>query len=380
MAAAPEASTPKPPLSFDDQLKKLETMVRRLEELIPQHGHSNKGEQLHSFGPHNLYLEQENMNEMLSHMVQQYQKYIQATPATQVATTKLTNEKLFLSNLVNPLKTTLQNSMSKLRDIASDSNLKTTVMKLEAIAVEEGLRFDFDTLSNNCFISCDMFYVETTFDANGEASDVIVHGHDGQNKPCKELLLILRRRDYKDFRSHLQGLKNQYLFKGHRFYQTKILSALESAEEDIKKLMKSDITCNIVSNCIRGGPVGYVIPRDGGKNLQMTYLADPLVLLDLKNQGVVKLFSDDEPLPRDVGYSAVLTMQQSAPTILPISPLVNLDNNVLSYTKQVCVYFPRVSNSHAFLGTVTTVTTVTVDWVCFNKKTLKEVPILHIAR
>ena len=318
--------------SFEDQVKKLEDTLNKFRDLIPQNGTENKGEKLHCFGPHNLYLEQETVNEMVENMGKQYQKFTSTNNPT--AVTKLTNEKLFLSNLVNPLKATLESAMSKIREVASDTTLKTTVLKLEAISLEEGLRFDCEQMNSNCFISSDMFYIEVILDSAGQANDVKLHGHTGEPKSCKELVHILRKKDYKEFRSHLQGLKNRYLLKGHLFYQSKILSALEALEEDIVKIMKSDITCNMVSECIRGGPVGYVIPRDGGKNLQMTYLADPLFLLDLENQGVIKVFSLDEPLSRNLGYSAVLSVRQAPATFLPVASLVVCENNMIHYAKQ----------------------------------------------
>jgi len=350
--AATDTANVAPPVSFEDQMKKLDEIVAKLEEVIPpveRRGGAgggvveNKGEHMHGFCAHNLHFEQEKINEMFNNMVQQYQKFTQGSSTSQATAAKLTNEKLHLSNLVNPLKKTLENAMSKLRQFASDDNLKTTVMKLEAISIEEGLRFDFDPLNNQCFIQCDMFYIEAMLDSsNGQATEVILHGHDGQNKSSKQLLQILRRRDYAEFRAHLQGLKSQYMLKGHRnetkgerFYQGKILNALEAVEEDVMKLMRYDVaSCNVVSDCIRSGPVGYVTPRDGGKNLQMAYLADPLLLLDLQNRGSVQVLSTEEPLPSELGFSAVLTMRHSPRTILPISSLVVNENNSVHYTKQ----------------------------------------------
>lgn len=320
-------------VSFEDQVKKLEDTIKKFKTLIPKKNDSeNKGEQFHSFGPYNLFLEQENIKNMVQNMDKQYKRFTSTNNLN--ALTKLTNEKLFLSNLITPLKSTFSQAMSKIRDVAADTTLKTTILKLEAISLEEGLRFDCEQMNSNCFISCDMFYIEVMLDSSGQANDVKLHGHTGEAKSCKELIQVLREKDYKEFRSHLQGLKGRYVLKGNLVYQAKILSALEALEEDITKIMKADLSYNMVNDCIRSGPVGYVIPRDGGKNLQMTYLADPLELLDLVNQGHIKLFPLEEPLSRSVGYSAVLSVRQAPSTLLPISSLVVNENNSIHYTKQ----------------------------------------------
>lgn len=318
--------------TFEDQVEKLKEILEKFKKIVPSDSTLHKGEHLHYFGPINLKLEQGHVEEIVTRLKSKYERFRTISSAGTVINS--VSEKNMQVKLKKPLKTCLKDVISKMRDVAKDTTLKSTIQRLEAIALEEGLRFDCEQTNNNCFISSDMFYVEIVLDSVGLAEEVKLHGHTGVPKSWKELIKILRNKDYKEFRSHMVGLKNRYLLKGDTFTKSKILTSLEAVEDDVLKIYKSDMSSNMVSDSILCGPVGYVIPRVGGKNLQMTYCVDPLQLLDMKNEGGVKVFSSDDPLPVDLGYSVTLSVRQSEQTLLPLSSLVYNENNIVAYVKQ----------------------------------------------
>lgn len=315
--------------TIEDQITKLQTILNNLKDVVPNG--NQKGEKYHSFGTSNLHSEQENVDHIISSMKTAYNNFTKISNPSNIL--KHVTERMALNAMSNPVSKCLQEVKNNLRLLTNDNTLKSTIQRLEALCLEEGLRFDKD---NNIFISCDMFYIEIALDANGLAEDVKAHytHTGGGDTSLKDLVDILRRKDFDEFHVHLKGLKERYLMlKGDTFKKSKILSSLDVLEKDIMKIMQTDISSNNITDMIMSGPVGYVTPTLGGRHLFMTYCANPLDLLDTRQPGMNKVFTGEDPPHHSFGHSVSLCIEQSSESLLPSNSMVTVDNNVLKYLK-----------------------------------------------
>lgn len=97
---------------------------------------------------------------------------------------------------------------------------QTVFERLEFVSKRiPGLKFTYPLVAKpgedqNCFMSCDMFYIEFIIDHSHQTvKDVLIgHGPDGGTKPvsCPVLRKVLADQDYEIFAKHLSGLHAIY--------------------------------------------------------------------------------------------------------------------------------------------------------------------------
>ncbi|XP_066921281.1 mediator of RNA polymerase II transcription subunit 1-like [Clytia hemisphaerica] len=314
------------PQTFQDQLKTLSQILEKLKTVLPDE--ERKGERYHSFECSTISGEQEKVTNTINTIKTTYDQFSKVQNTSNII--KHVTERLQLTTFNQPIQDCLQNVKIKMRKLASGNSLESTIQRLESLCTEEGLRFDKD---KTIFISCDMFYIEIALDSNGMAEDVNIHfTHTGEGKTLKELVNILRKKDFDEFHAHLKGLKQRYLMlKGDRFQKSKVLNALDILEQDIVKIMQSDPMSSNIADNISMGPVGYITPTMGGNNLTLTYFADPLELLDTKMPGQNKELSQNN-LAQDFGFSVGVGVEPHQDSLLQTASIVNVDMGNVAYT------------------------------------------------
>lgn len=125
---------------------------------------------------------------------------------------------------------------------------QTVYERLEFVSKRiPGLKFTYPVITSkpgddqNCFMSCDMFYIEIVVDHSHQTvKDVLIgHGPDGGTKPvpCPVLRKVLADQDYETFAKHLSGLHAIYkIDTKDKKVKQRAYPALNALETDLNTL------------------------------------------------------------------------------------------------------------------------------------------------
>ncbi|KAM9308227.1 mediator of RNA polymerase II transcription subunit 1-like [Gastrophryne carolinensis] len=122
-----------------------------------------------------------------------------------------------------------------------------------------------------------MFYIEVQVKKNGHVGFVKLAHHGESPTICKELLQLLRAKDFDGFGKNLEGLLHMYNIPGNSEIKAKVYLALCSLEADLTSLYNLSRVMEITE-----GKVGYLSPRCGGKPMNIEYYISPYQVLEEK--------------------------------------------------------------------------------------------------
>ncbi|XP_066441539.1 mediator of RNA polymerase II transcription subunit 1-like [Eleutherodactylus coqui] len=122
-----------------------------------------------------------------------------------------------------------------------------------------------------------MFYIEVQVKKSGHVA-IVKLAHCGESPTiCRELLLLLRNKDFEGFGKSLEGLLHLYNIPGNSDVKAKVYHSLCSLEEDMRALFnlnrpkkKEDKRTTILQ-----GKVGFLSPRSGGTPMNIEYYISP---------------------------------------------------------------------------------------------------------
>ncbi|XP_044151393.1 mediator of RNA polymerase II transcription subunit 1-like [Bufo gargarizans] len=166
-----------------------------------------------------------------------------------------------------------------------------------------------------CYITSEMFYVEIQVARNGHVTFVKLAHHGESPTICKELLMLLRSKDFDGFGKSLEGLLHLYSIPGNSDIKAKVYIALRSLEEDVSAMFNLNSTNDIDRIItILHGKVGFLSPRSGGMPMNIEYYISPYQILEEKLK----------PGIRVVGSNVSVTVAGTTNWYhLPVVPLFN---------------------------------------------------------
>lgn len=120
---------------------------------------------------------------------------------------------------------------------------QTIVERLDFVAKRiPGLKFTQlkpgDDQGYDCFMSCDMYYIEIKVDQSQTVKDVVIsHGNNNDRISCAVLRKVLADQDFETFAKHLTGLHSIYqISTNNKEVKQRAYPALTALETDLKIL------------------------------------------------------------------------------------------------------------------------------------------------
>ncbi|XP_072269445.1 mediator of RNA polymerase II transcription subunit 1-like isoform X2 [Pyxicephalus adspersus] len=135
-----------------------------------------------------------------------------------------------------------------------------------------------------CYITSEMFYIEVQVKRNGHVKFVKLAHHGESPTDCRELLLLLRTKDFEGFGRSLEGLINLYNIPGDSEMKAKVYFALCILEADLNAIfiLQRPTTNQERFEKILHGKVGYLSPRCGGTPMNIEYYISPYQVVEEK--------------------------------------------------------------------------------------------------
>ncbi|XP_068758500.1 mediator of RNA polymerase II transcription subunit 1-like isoform X2 [Montipora capricornis] len=324
---------------------KLKELVSTYEQELGLKGKEFNGTKIHAFGSLNFYSEHSKFTDLLNSIRSKCQSCASWPDPAKAIRASLERQQQ-IDNLA-PVKNYISECLGKLQSAMTEKSIKVVTQRLEAITKKVGLKFIEN--GRDVFINSDMFYVEVRMEANGTVSEVKV-AHTGDPESCPELTRILRDGDYDEFLCHLRGLCDLYQLSRDTFQKPKFLAALKAVETDINLMANLFGTDLSSTEAIIRCPVGFLIPRQGGRRMRLVYFASPYELLDVDRPGQDRQFTREDPPLRDFGYQVAVSLEQSQKTTLPISPLMlePVGLNMLGWDSSIKYQALNDNNSEEF--------------------------------
>ncbi|KAH3718117.1 hypothetical protein DPMN_060916, partial [Dreissena polymorpha] len=192
------------------------------------------------------------------------------------------NDKHRQSNSID--KSCLQTCLDKLHRAMKITNQQTLIERLDLISRQLGMIFTPSTVSDNqVALTSEMFKVIVIFDGQSGVRDVKI-SHQDTPTSCEELVDVLRKGDFDEFISHLQGLLSIYSFNGDKKQKSKGYLALSTLEHDLNLIAQLQSSINGVTNYIHKSSLGILLPRRGGHPMKLIYYVSPYDLLCKKSK------------------------------------------------------------------------------------------------
>ncbi|XP_077349945.1 mediator of RNA polymerase II transcription subunit 1-like [Lithobates pipiens] len=206
-----------------------------------------------------------------------------------------------------------------LQEAVKAKSLSTLLTRIEAISKQKGLESHLGPNGRICYITSEMFYIEVQVKRNGHVGYVKLAHHGESPTVCKELLLLLRSKDFEGFGRSLEGLLHLYNIPGNSEIKAKVYIALCSLEADLNAVYN---LCRPGSDedrtaAILHGKIGYLSPRCGGTPMNIEYYISPDQVLEEKLK----------PGSRVVGTNASVTVVGTKNWYnLPVTPSLKEDS------------------------------------------------------
>ncbi|XP_018415160.1 PREDICTED: mediator of RNA polymerase II transcription subunit 1-like [Nanorana parkeri] len=199
-----------------------------------------------------------------------------------------------------------------LQEAVKAKSLSTLLTRIEAISKQKGLESHLGPNGRICYITSEMFYIEVQVKRNGHVGFVKLAHHGDSPTVCKELLSLLRTKDFEGFGRSLEGLLHLYNIPGNSEIKAKVYLALCSLEANLNSIFNlSRPTTEDRVATILHGKVGYLSPRCGGTPMKIEYYISPYQVLEEKLK----------PGTRVIGVNAYVTVVGTNNWYhLPVSP------------------------------------------------------------
>ncbi|KAM5156739.1 mediator of RNA polymerase II transcription subunit 1-like [Mantella aurantiaca] len=200
-----------------------------------------------------------------------------------------------------------------LQEAIKAKSLSTLLTRIEAISKQKGLESHLGPNGRICYITSEMFYIEVQVKRNGHVGSVKLAHHGESPTVCKELLFLLRAKDFEGFGRSLEGLLHLYNIPGDSEIKAKVYLALCSLETDLIAIynLSRPTTDEDRVAAILHGKVGYLSPRCGGTPMNIEYYISPYQVLEEKLK----------PGTRVIGNNASVTVVGTNNWYnLPVSP------------------------------------------------------------
>lgn len=235
-------------------------------------------------------------------------------------------------------KTNLQTCLDSMHQNIKVSSRQSLVERLESLSRQLGLKFMDD--SRVLFISTDMFFLEIILDQDGTLKDVKVH-HESkvEQQSCTELLECLKRGDFKDFMTQLEGFSSIYQLNAEPKVKTKAFDAMQSMEADLLKIFQGPNSVNRdMTSVINNLGEVFVIKRRGGHAMRLLYYVTPYDLINTQSKSIENL---TQRVIKNVklGFSLTVHLEASSANKLQIAPTVTFAKESQSGL-EVPVYAP----------------------------------------
>ncbi|XP_040289860.1 mediator of RNA polymerase II transcription subunit 1-like [Bufo bufo] len=170
-----------------------------------------------------------------------------------------------------------------LQEAVKAKSLSTLLTRIESISKQKGLESHLGPNGRICYITSEMFYIEIQVARNGHVTFVKLAHHGESPTICKELLMLLRSKDFDGFGKSLEGLLHLYSIPGNSDIKAKVYIALRSLEEDVSAMFNLNSTNDIDRiTTILHGKVGFLSPRSGGMPMNIEYYISPYQILEEK--------------------------------------------------------------------------------------------------
>ncbi|XP_077125327.1 mediator of RNA polymerase II transcription subunit 1-like [Ranitomeya variabilis] len=164
-----------------------------------------------------------------------------------------------------------------LQEAVKAKSLSTLLTRIESISKQKGLESHLGPNGRTCYITSEMFYIEVQVKKNGHVAFVKLAHHGESPMICKELLLLLRTKDFDGFGKSLEELLQLYSIPGNSDIKAKVYLSLCNLEEDMTALF--NLSRSTSDNCritiVLDGKVGFISPRSGGTPMNIEYYITP---------------------------------------------------------------------------------------------------------
>ncbi|XP_069815792.1 mediator of RNA polymerase II transcription subunit 1-like [Dendropsophus ebraccatus] len=174
--------------------------------------------------------------------------------------------------------------INTLQEAVKAKSLSTLLTRIEAISKQKGLESHLGPNGRICYITSEMFYIEVQVKKNGHVAFVKLAHHGESPTICKELLLLLRTKDFEGFGKSLEGLLHLYSIPGNSDIKAKVYHALRNLEEDMSAMFNLRRPTNDKDRIttILQGQVGFLSLRSGGTPMNIEYYISPYQILEEK--------------------------------------------------------------------------------------------------
>ncbi|CAG0912570.1 unnamed protein product [Notodromas monacha] len=210
----------------------------------------------------------------------------------------------------------MQRCLDALQKSIKVNSVAGMVQRLEALANQIGLKFSMGRSGPeglDVFFSSDLFYVEILLVQNGEVGRVkIQHNSDPDTKTVPELVEVLKTGNFVEFAAHMEHLKALYHIHSDSKYRGLAWAVISSLEADLATLAKmQDAFIPDTFSLVHKTPVGILVPRRGGKPLELTFFISPYELLD-ERTGVPTSLTVDVVREKSIGKRGSVNLLPSS--------------------------------------------------------------------
>eukprot|EP00731_Ephydatia_muelleri_P034618 Em0068g13a len=202
----------------------------------------------------------------------------------------------------------LKDVVARLENEVKDFSLGGVQRKLEALANNLRLKFDFQRPQQQVifFLSCDVFFVEVCCEDSGHVVSVkLVQGH-APPEESDVLLKLLRAHNFSEFELHIRSLNDLYV-QAAGMDKSKVFQALMATEKVLLSIAESSPQPPL-EDMIMSNPLGHVSDRTAGLPMKLTFFVTPC---DALHHPAFKLAERIGCLPHGLGISGKVVFEKS---------------------------------------------------------------------